>query len=111
MPYRLSSASKQPSSARKNVGDEGIAIFLIVAPVALSRIHSALTSPTYRFDPTTSRPSGPDMSLLAPAQVGRGVGAVGFPLLHPANAFLNCPTTCRLWVSMMSIDLLVRSVT
>src|SRR5947208_8664226 len=48
------------------------------------------------------RPSGPDLSLLAPAQVG--------PVSHPANPPLICVMNAFVATSITSTDLLLRSV-
>src|SRR5512140_2771525 len=50
----------------------------------------------------TLRPSGPDLSLFAPAHVG--------PVLHPANPPVICATNVLVGRSMTSTDLLLRSV-
>src|SRR5437763_7565361 len=105
----LSSESKHPSSARSPLGLDGMTILLTTAPLLLFMIQSAFTSPTYRYGPTTSSPSGPELSLLTPET--QPSAAAPAAVLQPAKpGFTNCVTLLALG-SYTSIDLLVRSVT
>ncbi len=101
----LWSRSTQPSSARKPVVPTRM--LLVTELLDASRTRTKSTSPTKKsgVPGIALIPSGPDRPLFAPAQLAFG--------LQPVNALAPLPVACvtaKVPVSMMSTDLLLRSV-